>query len=183
MLQEERRRRCDALADDEGWPVPHREARAMCNPLHLVRRATALQVAIAVLGHPLRPREMARPRSLCPSRILHHVQFQHYSGCFPPIGTSRVGVEQPQIRDKMGHVVAGQKRPGRSGVSDGWLRHRGKVGRSSCRRIVPSHATRDAAGATLFDSAGAFRTRLWPGRRNRPTAAQANDHSTPFGCD
>jgi hypothetical protein len=46
------------------------------------------------------------------------------------IGLFLVGVEQPQICNKVGHVVPRQKRLFRSGVGNLWrLRHASKVGR------------------------------------------------------
>jgi hypothetical protein len=88
----------------------------------------------------------------------------------------RVGVEQPQIRNKMGHVVARQKRLVRSGVGNLWrLRHAEKATFYGTivgdRQVWPAA---DRIAAWLHETA----LRLFPDSPMRKSTAPAKEHST-----
>jgi hypothetical protein len=81
-------------------------------------RATAEQLPVAALGHPLGPREMAFKRSPGAIEFTFRVEMQYYSCNITPIGTVRFSVEQPQVRDKVLMVVGGQYGTGGRDVGD-----------------------------------------------------------------
>ena len=116
-----------------------------------MRRPAAQQMAVAALGHPVRPGQMAFAGAV-------GVAAQHEPSHLLPVGAVELGVEQAQIGHDVPLVVARQSEPGRGLIGEvhgglhghpgnesyGWARNKHPGGRSGS----PETATRDARSAS-----------------------------------
>ena len=68
--------------------------------------------------HPLRTREVTIEGTFSALDIMISVDVQHYPRDIAPVGTFRIGIQHPQIRDGVLLVVRREGRLGRSKVSN-----------------------------------------------------------------
>ena len=83
--------------------------------------AAAQQMTITVHGHPFRASEMGVEGTLRASRLTDWIDVQHDLRDFMPVGALGVGIEQPQIGNKVLLVVGRQPGVGRRDIGDIWI--------------------------------------------------------------
>lgn len=80
------------------------------------------QMLVAMLGHPVRPPQMAVPAAVDTLGIGRRVAVEHDPGDLTPVRTVGLGVQQTQIRDEVLFVIAGETGRFRGAVSDGRIK-------------------------------------------------------------
>jgi hypothetical protein len=83
-----------------------------------VRRTTAKQMAVAMLGHPSRAGQMAFPGAPRAIGFPVRIDVQHDAGDFLPVGAITLGIEQSKIRDQVLFIKNTEQRGGRRLVGD-----------------------------------------------------------------
>lgn len=83
-----------------------------------VGRAAAQEMLVAMLGHPVRPRQMAVPAAVDALGVGRRIAVEHDPGDLAPVGTLGLGIQQAEIGNEVLFVVAGETGRFRDAVGD-----------------------------------------------------------------